>query len=68
LRYDGIQGNFCLLEEVRRTAEKAWRYGLRRRSSQRAIGWEKFQQRLETDGRPTPRIVHTIAWPGRGAQ
>ena len=59
-RYDGIQGNFHLLEEVRRSAEKAWRYWLSRRSSKSAIGWEKFQPLRETYVLPTPRIVHNI--------
>jgi RNA-directed DNA polymerase len=59
-RYYGIQGNFRLLEEVRRWAEKAWRYWLSRRSSKSVIGWEKFQQLLETYVLPTPRIVHNI--------
>jgi hypothetical protein len=45
---------------VLRSAEKAWRDWLSRRSSTRAIGWEKFQQRLETSGLPTPRIVPNI--------
>jgi len=67
-RYDGIQGNFRLLEAVRRTAEKAWRYWLSRRSSTSAIGWEKFQPLLETYVLPTPRIVHNISWPCRGAK
>ena len=59
-RYYGLQGNLRLLEEVRRSAEKAWRYWLSRRSSKSAIGWEKFQQLLETYVWPTPRIVHNI--------
>ena len=59
-RYDGIQGNVRLLEEVRRSAEQAWRYGVSRRSSTSAIGWETFQQLLETSVLPTPRIVHNI--------
>jgi group II intron reverse transcriptase/maturase len=58
--YYGIQGNFRLLEEVLRSAEKAWRYWLSRRSSKSAISWEKFQQLLETYVLPTPRIVHNI--------
>ena len=61
-RYYGIQGNFRLLEEVRRWAEKAWRYWLSRRSSKSAIGWEKFRQLLKTYVLPTPRIVHNISW------
>ena len=59
-RYYGIRGNMRMLEEVRRSAEKAWRYWLSRRSSKSAIGWEKFQQRLETYVLPTPKIVHNI--------
>ena len=60
VRYDGIQGNFRLREEVLRSAEKAWRYGVSRRSSKRAIGWGKCQQQLATSVLPPPRIVHTI--------
>jgi RNA-directed DNA polymerase len=59
-RYYGIRGNFRLLEEVRRYAEKAWRYWLSRRSSKSAIGWEKFQRLLQTDVLPTPKIVPII--------
>src|SRR6266699_2826594 len=47
-QYYGIRGNCRLLEEVRSAAEKAWRYGLSRRSSKSAIGGEKFQKLLET--------------------
>jgi group II intron reverse transcriptase/maturase len=56
----GIRGNFRLLEEVRRYAEKAWRYWLSRRSSKSPIDWEKFQKLLATYGLPTPKIVHNI--------
>ena len=59
-RYDGIRGNCPLLENVRRDAEQAWRYGLRRRSSKRAIDWEKCQKLLAIDVLPTPQIVHNI--------
>jgi len=58
--YYGIRGNFRLLEEVRRHAEKAWQYWLSRRGSKKAIGWEKFEKLLQTYVLPTPRIVHTI--------
>ena len=47
-QYDGIRGNCCMLEEVRRYAEKAWRYWLSRRRRQRAMGWEQFQKLLKT--------------------
>jgi group II intron reverse transcriptase/maturase len=59
-RYYGIRGNFRLLEEVLRYAEKAWWYWLSRRSSKRAMSWEKFQQLLQTYVLPTPKIVHNI--------
>jgi len=59
-QYYGIRGNFRLLEEVRRFAEKAWRYWLSRRSSKKAIGWEKFEKLMQTYILPIPRIVHTI--------
>lgn len=59
-RYDGIRGNFRLLEEVFRYAEKAWWYWLSRRSSKRAMRWEKFQRLLQTYVLPTPKIVHNI--------
>jgi hypothetical protein len=59
-RYYGIRGNFRLLEEVRREAEKAWRYWRSRRSSKSPTRWEKFQQLLATYVLPTPTIVHTI--------
>jgi RNA-directed DNA polymerase len=59
-RYYGIRGNFPLLENVRRYAEKAWRYWLSRRSSKSAIDWEKFQKLLALYSLPTPKIVHNI--------
>jgi len=59
-RYYGIRGNFPLLENVHRYAEKAWRYWLSRRSSKSAIDWEKFQKLLAIYVLPTPKIVHNI--------
>ena len=59
-RYYGIRGNFPLLENVRRHAEKAWRYWLSRRSSKNAIDWEKFQKLLALSILPIPKIVHNI--------
>ena len=59
-QYYGIRGNFRLLEEVRRAAERAWRYWLSRRSSKSAIGWKKFWKLMQTYILPIPRIVHNI--------
>jgi hypothetical protein len=56
----GMRGHFPLLENVRRDAEKAWRYWLSRRSSKRAIDWETFQKLLAISVLPTPKIVHNI--------
>ena len=56
----GIQGNFRLLEEGRRFAERAWRYWLSRRSSKSALQWEKFEKLMRTSILPIPRIVHNI--------
>jgi hypothetical protein len=58
--YDGIRGNFPLLENVRRYAEKAWRYWLSRRRSKSAIDWETFQKLLAIYVLPPPNIVHHI--------
>src|SRR5256885_6577065 len=55
-----IPRKFPLFVEMLRSAGKRWRYWLSRRSSKSAIGWEKFQQLLETYVLPTPRIVHNI--------
>jgi RNA-directed DNA polymerase len=59
-QYYGLRGNFRLRDEVRREAEKAWRYWLSRHSRTSAIGWETFQRLLQTSILPTPKIVHTI--------
>jgi RNA-directed DNA polymerase len=59
-RYESIRGNCRLLEDVRRFAEKAWRYWLSRRSRKSALSWEQCQRRLQPSVLPTPKIVHTI--------
>jgi RNA-directed DNA polymerase len=59
-QYFGIRGNFRLREEVRRYAEKAWRYWLSRRSSQSPIDWAKCQKLLATYVLPIPKLVHNI--------
>jgi hypothetical protein len=59
-RSDGMRGHVPLLETVRRSAEQAWRYWLSRRSSTRAIDWEKCQKLLALSSLPTPKIVPNI--------
>jgi hypothetical protein len=58
--YDGLRGHCRMLEGSARYAEKAWRYGLSRRSSKSSIGWEKFQKLLGGYPLPIPKIVHNI--------
>jgi hypothetical protein len=53
-----MQGNVRLPEEVRRCAERAWRYWLRRRRRKRTLKGEKFEKRMRTALLPIPRIVH----------
>ena len=59
-QYDGIRGNFRMLEGIAHDAEKAWRYWLSRRSSKSGIGWETFQKLLRVYPLPIPKIVHNI--------
>ena len=59
-RYSGIRGHVPRLANVRREAEKAWRYGWSRRSSTRARDWETCQKRLALEVVPTPKIVHNL--------
>jgi len=59
-QYDGMRGNFRMLEGIARYAEQAWRYWLSRRSSKSGIGWEQFQKLLRVYPLPIPRIVHNI--------
>jgi hypothetical protein len=65
--YEGIRGTCRVRDAVRRSAEQAWRDGLRRRRRKRAIGGETFPRLLQTDALPTPTLVHTICsvMPGR---
>jgi len=58
--YDGVRGTFRLLEEGRRGAETAWRYGRRRRRGKKAMGWAKCAKLLQAPILPIPRIVPPI--------
>src|SRR5437764_12415787 len=53
-QYDGMRGNFRLLEGIARYAEKAWRYGLSRRSSKSGMGWEQCRSFCESIPCPYP--------------
>jgi len=59
-QYDGMRGNFRMVEGIAHDAEKAWRYGLSRRSSKSGMGWEQCQKLLRVSPLPIPRIVHNL--------
>jgi hypothetical protein len=39
---------------------RGWRYWLHRRSSKKAMPWEKFEALLERMPLPTPKILHAV--------
>ena len=59
-RYFGVRCNMRSMEKVRYHALRAWRYWLNRRSSKKAVSWEKFEALLEKMPLPQPKIVHGI--------
>ena len=59
-QYYGIRDNFWMLEKVYRHTVKTWRYWLDRRSSKKAMPWDKFQRILNDFPLPKPRIVQPI--------
>ncbi len=59
-QYYGIRGNYRALERYLGEVERAWRFWLNRRSSKKAMPWERFQRLLEKMPLPRPRIVHSI--------
>ena len=59
-QYDGMRGNFRMVEGIAHYAEQAWRYWLSRRSSTSGSGWEQFQKLLRVSPLPIPRIVPNI--------
>ena len=67
-QYYGIRGNFRLLEEVRRFAEKAWRYWLSRRSSKNPTGGRSSRSSCRPISYPYPGSSTTSDWPCRAAQ
>ena len=58
-QYFGVRCNMRAMQAVRHHAERAWRYWLNRRSSKKALNWERFQALKTRMPLPTPKIVHT---------
>lgn len=59
-QYYGVRSNYHQLEAVYQQAMKSWWYWLNRRSEQRNLLWDKFQQMLTHLPLPKPRIIHAI--------
>jgi len=59
-QYFGVRGNMRAMAAVRDQVRRAWRYWLHRRSSKKAMPWEKFAALLERMPLPTPKILHTV--------
>jgi RNA-directed DNA polymerase len=59
-QYYGIRGNYRLLAEVCKQAEKAWRYWLSRRSQKGTITGDKIERWRAHFPLPAPRIIHNI--------
>jgi hypothetical protein len=59
-QYFGVRCNMRAMEAVLYQAEQAWKYWLNRRSSKKALNWEKFQALRESMPLPTPKIIHNV--------
>jgi hypothetical protein len=67
-QYSGIRGNGKMLAVVCEHTERAWRYGLSRRSHKGPIRWQTFVDSVHrTLPLPQPRIMHTSEQ-GQGQQ
>jgi group II intron reverse transcriptase/maturase len=60
IQYYGIRGNIQSLRAVVYHTQRAWRYWLHRRSSKKAMPWDRFANLLLSYPLPKPRIVHPI--------
>jgi group II intron reverse transcriptase/maturase len=59
-QYFGVRCNMRAMEAVLYQAERAWKYWLNRRSSKKALNWEKFRALRESMPLPTPKIIHNV--------
>jgi hypothetical protein len=58
--YFGVRCNMRAMEAVRDHVRRAWRFWLHRRSSKKAMPWEKFEALLEQMPLPKPKIIHAV--------
>ena len=59
-QYFGVRCNIRAMEAVLHHARRGWRFWLNRRSSKKALNWEKFEALLERMPLPRPYIIHNV--------
>jgi RNA-directed DNA polymerase len=59
-QYFGVRCNMRAMEAVRHFVIRAWRFWLHRRSSKKAMPWEKLETLLERMPLPSPKILHAV--------
>ena len=59
-QYFGVRCNMSAMAAVRDQVQRAWRYWLHRRSSKKAMPWDKFEALLERMPLPIPKIIHAV--------
>jgi group II intron reverse transcriptase/maturase len=59
-QYFGVRCNMRSMEVVLHHARRGWKFWLNRRSSKKALNWEKFEVLLESMPLPSPMIIHNV--------
>ena len=59
-QYFGVRCNMRAMEAVLHHAKRAWKYWLNRRSSKKALNWEKLEVLMERLPLPIPKIIHSV--------
>ena len=59
-QYFGVSCNTPAMYAVRYRVLLGWRYWLNRRSSKKAMNWDKFEVLLEKMPLPSPKVLHAV--------
>jgi RNA-directed DNA polymerase len=59
-QYFGVRCNMRAMQAVLHHARRGWKFWLNRRSSKKALHWEKFEALLARLPLPTPKIIHHV--------
>jgi len=59
-QYFGVPCNMRSMVAVLHHAKRGWNYWLNRRSSKKALDWEKFRVFLDSMPLPSPKIIHNV--------